>query len=311
MLANIAGIFTASRTFILVESSHMKMFRLILLSGLSMLLLPAFVRAERGNDLVHARLLTSVATLKPGEPFQVGVMFKIAPGWHIYWTNPGDSGMATSVKLDLPPGFLAGEVQYPVPTRLDLPGDIVNYVYENEVMLIVPVTSPKDFSAGSPVKISAKVAWLVCQDVCLPGSATLATQLPTSDQAKPASSDTFVQWNRRVPVDADPDRVAGINDDVSIASSQGRLTGSEQIRIRWKAVPKDIQWFPGPSTGFGPTDIKMITAGDTTTISFHFDRPKNARMESVLGYTIPNGTRMGLNIRSDNAPRSQAATQPG
>lgn len=291
--------------------ARMKIARILLLLCGFILLLPAFVRAGGGNDRVRASLLASVSSLRPGETFQVGVRLKIAPGWHIYWANPGDSGLATSIKLDLPPGFFTGAVEYPIPTRLDSPGDIVNYIYENEVMLMVPVTVPKDWPVGSPVKVTARVAWLVCQDVCLPGNATLTIQLPTSDQSQGSVADLFVQWNRRLPADADPERVAGISEQISGGASKNQLSGSEQIRIHWKVAPKDIQWFPGPSAGLGPTNVRITTIGDMTTISFQLDQAKHAALESVLAYTISNGTRMGLNIRSGLNSRSPVTTQPG
>ena len=60
-------------------------------------------------------------------------------GWHVYWRNPGDSGLATALNWTLPPGVTAGELQWPYPHRSQL-GDIVNYGYD-KVRFPVPLPS--------------------------------------------------------------------------------------------------------------------------------------------------------------------------
>ena len=61
------------------------------------------------------------------------------PGWHTYWKNPGDAGIATQIKWQLPPGITAGEIQWPLPEKLP-PAEVTTYGYEDEVMLLVPLT---------------------------------------------------------------------------------------------------------------------------------------------------------------------------
>src|SRR4051794_15776316 len=87
------------------------------------------------KDLVKAELRADVKTVRPGERFTVGVLLKIKPGWHVYWLNPGDSGLPTRVKFNLPEGFTAGPLKYPLPVRFDQAGGILGYGYHDEVML--------------------------------------------------------------------------------------------------------------------------------------------------------------------------------
>jgi hypothetical protein len=54
---------------------------------------------------VGARLVSDTASLEPGSTVRVGVLFEMEPGWHVYWKNPGDSGLATEVLLEPPVGF--------------------------------------------------------------------------------------------------------------------------------------------------------------------------------------------------------------
>src|SRR5437899_1892543 len=98
--------------------------------------------AQPRTDLVKAQLLADVSSVKLGEPFAVGVMLRMAPGYHVYWINPGDSGQATSVTLNASPVSKIESIRFPTPYRIELPGGLVNYGYENEVMLLAKVTPP-------------------------------------------------------------------------------------------------------------------------------------------------------------------------
>lgn len=103
------------------------------------------------------------------------VHFTIAPDWHLYWSNPGDGGMPPSVSLTLPDGWKAGPVRFPRPTVLrDENG--TSYVYEKELMLLVPLeppTPPSDTERTLPaiLEISGRISWLVCKTACIGGKA--------------------------------------------------------------------------------------------------------------------------------------------
>jgi hypothetical protein len=59
---------------------------------------------EAATEQVRAQLIASVDAVRPGDTFQAGVHQEIIPHWHTYWINPGDSGLATRIDYDLPPG---------------------------------------------------------------------------------------------------------------------------------------------------------------------------------------------------------------
>ncbi|MFN8774464.1 MAG: protein-disulfide reductase DsbD domain-containing protein, partial [bacterium] len=131
-----------------------------------------------GQNRVRVELLAEPSTARPGEPFQALLRMRIAPGWHTYWMNPGDSGLATSLEWQLPAGVTAGPLSWPVPKRLPV-GPLMNYGYENEVLLPMQVTVPAGFS--DPVlRVAATAEWLVCKDVCIPESAAVGFQLPVA-----------------------------------------------------------------------------------------------------------------------------------
>src|SRR5436309_1360323 len=107
------------------------------------------------KDLVTAALLADVDSVKAGKPFTLGVLLKIKPGWHVYWKNPGDSGLPTRVTWKLPEGFTADELRFPIPTRFDPPGDIIGYGYHDELLLTATVTPTKNLDASKPLTFGA------------------------------------------------------------------------------------------------------------------------------------------------------------
>src|ERR1022692_1041138 len=95
----------------------------------------------------QAQLIRSAETARPGETIFAGIHLKMDAGWHTYWKNSGASGIPTSIKWDLPAGISEGGILWPVPEKLP-PDDLVTYVYENEVVLIVPLTLAPDLKPG-------------------------------------------------------------------------------------------------------------------------------------------------------------------
>ena len=69
--------------------------------------------------------MADAKSVKAGQPFTLGVLLKIEPGWHVYWKNPGESGMATAVNFKVPEGFKVGELNFPIPRQFGNSGDIV------------------------------------------------------------------------------------------------------------------------------------------------------------------------------------------
>src|SRR5271170_1981160 len=129
------------------------------------------------SDNVKARLISEVDSIAPGQTIWVALEFNIRDGWHTYWRNPGDSGLATTLRWTLPAGVTAGGIVWTAPHRFDIP-PLVNYGYARHAMHLVPITAARDLKAGAPVELAAQANWLVCADVCIPESAQLRLLLP-------------------------------------------------------------------------------------------------------------------------------------
>ncbi|MCZ2497433.1 DUF255 domain-containing protein [Xylophilus sp. Kf1] len=113
-----------------------------------------------------------------GGSFKVGLRIVHQPHWHTYWRNPGDSGLATQLDWKLPPGLVAGEIEWPVPRRLPV-GPLANYGYEGTVLLPATVKVAGDVPPGrASVPISLHAQWLVCREECIPEQGDFAFDLP-------------------------------------------------------------------------------------------------------------------------------------
>lgn len=131
------------------------------------------------------QLVVPPAQIYPGQSFTAGIYFKLDKGWHVYWMNAGDSGLPPRVQWALPAGVTAGAMQYPTPQRLPL-GPLMDYGYENEVLFPVPMQVASSFHPEKKkADLVAKIDWLVCREVCIPGKATVDVVRPAL-AARPA-----------------------------------------------------------------------------------------------------------------------------
>src|SRR5438067_4058365 len=164
----------------------------------------------QGKQLVKAELLADTSAIVPGKAFTVGLLLRMAPGWHTYWAFSGDAGLPTELKWKLPSGWEVREIQWPIPLKTIDPGDIETYGYENEVLLMQEITPPQKLDS-SRVKLSAEANWLVCEKICIPGSATPQLELPVSTTSQPANSELFARYRRLLPQNWPESNVASIN----------------------------------------------------------------------------------------------------
>ena len=171
---------------------------------------------------VRAELVADVARVKPGEYFQVGVLFTIPDRSHIYWRNPGASGLPTGVEWKLAEDVEAGELLWPAPKRFEIEGwDEVSFGYESEVLLFAEVRVPETMTNTGPLSIVARAYWLNCEEdgQCIPGDAELQLEIPIDSESRPSSDVArFEQARLRVPVPLDAGSLPvsiGLGDEAS------------------------------------------------------------------------------------------------
>jgi thiol:disulfide interchange protein DsbD len=153
----------------------------------------------RASSLVRASLVADTAAAAPGVPFHVAVRLEVPPSWHIYWKNPGETGLAPRIRWRNPPGVRTGHLLWPTPSQIRQ-GNLVTFGYEGDVWLLAEVRPGQIPVMGDPLRLSAEVEWLVCQDTCIPESAVL--DLPVRLELKPqpgALRAIFAEVRARLP----------------------------------------------------------------------------------------------------------------
>ena len=128
---------------------------------------------------VNVSAINEFKAYQPGMHVRTAFEFKMSGGWHIYWTNPGDAGLATSVEWILPDGFGDVATEYSVPVK-SMSNDIVDYGYAHTGTLITSFRLPSNFKNDTTIELTAHVNWLRCKDICVPGGDTIKVRFPVS-----------------------------------------------------------------------------------------------------------------------------------
>lgn len=173
-----------------------------LLAFLGLLLLTQPGRALESTPVTSPRatvtLVSDVAAIAPGQPFRVALRQRMAPGWHVYWRNPGDAGQPPEMTLQLPEGWTAGELQFPAPHRIPF-GPLVNFGYEDEAVFLMEVRPPADLVVGQTQRIEASADWLICERVCIPEEGRFTLDIPVEATPRLAAQVLFAAAEAALP----------------------------------------------------------------------------------------------------------------
>jgi DsbC/DsbD-like thiol-disulfide interchange protein/cytochrome c biogenesis protein CcdA len=151
--------------------------RILPLLLLLLALLPATAAAQPAPHANHIAVSLAGESAAGGRDFDVVFEMRPEAGWHGYWENPGDAGVATRVEWRLPDGVTAGPLAYPVPQRLLISG-LMNYVYESQYGLVTRLRVPASYPAGRAIPVTATLDYLACTDkICVPETATVSAVL--------------------------------------------------------------------------------------------------------------------------------------
>ena len=280
----------------------MARYAMVLFSVLS--LLSAFAvsgNSEEEHKHVKAKIIADVSAINPGASFELAVLLEIDPHWHIYWKNPGDSGLPTSVEFELPQGFRVGGIRWPVPSLLKGAGNLTDYGYEDSLLLSVVVTAPPGLKSGSTVDIEGNVSWVSCKDICIPGRAKLELELPVSDTSEGVNSDLFSEWRAKLPVNHSgkkPPFGIGVK-----TAAKGENETSVSILLDSADGVSGVDLYPVPGNSFIVNNIavKSDESGDKTSISFDVKKLESkgtsgTELETLIVYTDKSGKRSGFEL---------------
>jgi thiol:disulfide interchange protein DsbD len=235
---------------------------------------------------VRPVLMADVTAVSPGLPFKVALQLHVEQGWHIYWKNPGESGLAPQVTWHLPPGFKAGPLAFPGPQRhIERSGEltITTNTLSGSPVLTTTITPPREL-AGSEVPIRADLVWLVCKDVCLRQTGTVALTLTVAGDpgdVQPADQAVFAIATATHPVPADRARHLRLEAKTVVAeTAPGQLF---EITLNLNVNQGfHIQSHKPTIKGIIPTDV-FVAAGEGLTVASVVYPPAETRVDKLLG----------------------------
>jgi len=221
--------------------------------------LPAFAAAGAGEG-VTLSLQTDAAARPSSDRFFIAtITFKLQPGWHTYWSYPGDSGLPPKVEWHLPSGWKASPLEFSIPSLFKEPGDMIIYGYEGTAGIRATITPPMELTKAEILKteLKASVSWLACKELCVPGTSELSTIIASGTSADSANSSNL--WPE--------------SDEPPFPIKQTFKNGS--YYLSFNGIPSaDYQFYPAPilsASGPSSDDVSLspsivMAAGNAISI---------------------------------------------
>jgi thiol:disulfide interchange protein DsbD len=232
------------------------------------------------TEHVEAELIAEKSAARPGKPVTVGLKLRMEPHWHTYWKNPGDSGLPTKIEWVLPAGWKAGPIQWPYPHPLPV-GPLLNYGYEDEVVLLSELTPPADAAPGN-APIKARAEWLVCKDICIPEKGELDLVIPVAANEAPGNARVeaaIARSRNTLPVEA-----PGWKFD---SSMQGRTLHVRLTPPEGVSAPGKLRFFPEREGLIEPAAPQKVTRdGRAVRIEMKLAEPAVAGVTTVKGVAV-------------------------
>lgn len=221
---------------------------------------------------LELELIAEAESIQPGESFWAALRLKPDAQWHVYWRNPGDSGLPPALSWQLPPGFVVDSIQWPYPERIEVP-PLTSLGYRDETLLPIRITPPRLLSAGTTVELKAHADWLVCKVECIPGEADLELILPVHDSTPvldPAWTDLFKTARERLPI-------SGRNLPVSFSVTESEVILDFQAPGELERSLESIRFFP-----YEKAIIKYNTPQTLTRLDDNYYRLTMSRSSYLL-----------------------------
>lgn len=268
---------------------------LLMITGLS----PAFAQNTTGSDSVMTSMVADISSLESDRTFRLGIMFKMKPGWHIYWKNPGDSGLPTRVEYKLPENYLQGELLWPLPERFTRSGNITDYGYEDRVLLWKNIKVPDSYTPGTEIPVTANVNWVSCKEVCIPGNRKIKSVILPGNSRGINNRDLFDKWQKRLPKKKEQEYTYYTESK----STDGPMT-EFQVNLDFKQLyATDLEWFPDPGQKLKVERISynIVENGSSGTVNFFASlypgkMLSSPNMDSVLIIHDTEGNKTGFKM---------------
>ncbi|MBB5518022.1 protein-disulfide reductase DsbD family protein [Amphiplicatus metriothermophilus] len=240
----------------------------------------------------------------PGETTWFVFEQHLKPGWHVYWKNPGDSGLPLELDWTLPDSYAVGEIIYPTPERIPV-GPLANFGHHGNPAFLIPVTAPTDAPPGETVAIEIAATWLICEEICVPEEGAFTLSMPVA--IEPATDERAAARAEAARADAPQP----FDNEALFHIDAGRLT----VAMKAPDHPyRETFFFPETERLIEPAAPQTVRAEDgRLMISMKADvgaQEAGDEIRGVLGLVLRDGTRAGFEIAAARTQAPLAAASP-
>lgn len=232
-----------------------------------------------GNKLVKVSITAFDEAVSANSLFYLAAEITPENGWHTYWINPGDAGLPTAFEFDLPKGFELIETKWQTPHSFPY-DEFVNYGYSKLHYVLFTFKSPKIINEKE-INIKIKADWLVCKDVCLPGSKELAINLKVSSskiQRNKTQQSLFDSISSLMPVSADNSELRAQIDNDELK------TELQMTDLMQDVFAVDV--FPIEEGFFNYKEIQTVIDPNTIEIKIKLDKMRSADPKSFKALLV-------------------------
>ncbi len=193
-MRNFAVAYFAFGTTLKLRSSAL--FLLLLSAAPCFFAAPVFAAESVKTPHVAATLISSASHFQPGAELVLGVRFEIDEGFHIYYKEPGETGLPTRLELSFSPGeqqFTGDDFFWPEPEKFEYEGVGSALGYKENLLVAIPVSVPDTFDEEQ-LETSVHLSWLECSDsVCIPRKGAVELSIPQGEAASTAEQEALFE----------------------------------------------------------------------------------------------------------------------
>jgi suppressor for copper-sensitivity B len=246
------------------------------------------------------RLIAAAPQLGAAESVRLGLEFRLAPGWDIYWRAPGDAGLPPQIDWQGSRNLAAAEIAWPAPRRFSAYG-LETIGYQGTVVL--PITARLE-RAGTALSLHAAVEYLTCKDICIPYDTVLNLDLPVEGAASGGYAELIERYVREVPPRA--------SDDLRLVSSRlvaGKTPLLELSLASREKLSAPDAFIEGPAgAAFGAPHVSLAADGKSALLAIAVSGGAASGLAGQrLRVTIVDGDR---SLDSSATPLAAAARAP-
>jgi DsbC/DsbD-like thiol-disulfide interchange protein len=228
----------------------------------------------------NAKIVVNSYLLNQNQTIPIGILIELENDWHIYWRNPGDSGMPTSIDFDLPDGVKISEIKWPAPKAFEYDG-LASYGYEKRVLLLADLSVTENYTLGS-IEITANLKSLICKDVCIPFNNSVSTEIDMANNFKADEqiSKLFIDARNNLPeVKHNIDFSVKVDDELITLIIQNPEVNPTEIESLY-FLPYDNGIFKNS------IDHKFIQNENKTELTVEFDHFRIEEPKEIYGLLV-------------------------